>query len=262
MPHVTESRYLVMAGWNDIAHLSEDTKRKLLASTPAYLRDARSKGIPTLGSGRIFTAAEEDISVKAFPIPKHFIRLCAIDFGWDHPFASVWLAWDRDNDIVYVTDVYKQREATPIIHAAAIKPRGQWIPIAWPHDGFQHEKGSGVELAKQYRDQGLNLLPNHAQFASDGADDETKATRTSVEAGLIGMLDDMQTGRLKVFDHLSDWFSEYRIYHRKDGKIVKLMDDVISATRYGWMTIKQYGITEPLPKRKMATRPYNWKAGV
>jgi len=261
MPHVTESRYLVMAGWDDVAHMSDRVKRELLASTPAYLRDARSKGVPTLGSGRIFTVSEEDIKVKGFAIPKHWPRLCGIDFGYDHPFAAVWLAWDRDNDVIYVTDYFRQRETTPVIHAAAIKPRGEWIPVAWPHDGHQHDKGSGIELAKQYKAQGVNTLPNHAQFAPEGTDGETKATRTSVEAGLIGMLDDMQIGHFKVFDHLNDWFEAYRIYHRKDGKVVKLMDDLLSATRYGWMTIKQFGIIEPNTRRKATNQTYNWKVG-
>jgi phage terminase large subunit-like protein len=259
--HVSESRYLVMAGWDDILHLSETTKRELLASTPAYLREARSRGVPTLGSGRIFTVSEDDIKLPAFEIPRHWPRLCAIDFGWDHPFAAVWLAWDRDNDTIYIYDCYRQREATPVIHAASIKPRGTWIPIAWPHDGFQHEKGSGIELAKQYRAQELNLLPNHAQFVDEGSDGETRATRTSVEAGLIGMLDDMQSGHLKVFSHLNNWFEEYRIYHRKDGKVVKLMDDLLSASRYGWMTIKQFGIVEPTPRRKAKVQQFNWKVG-
>ena len=43
-----------------------------------------------------------------------------MDFGWDHPFAAVELVWDRDTDTVYVTATYRVREATPIIHAAAL----------------------------------------------------------------------------------------------------------------------------------------------
>jgi len=261
MPHVTSSRYLVMAGWDDIPHLDATVKRELLDSTPAYLRDARSKGVPTLGSGRIFTVSEELISVLAFAIPKHWLRINAIDFGWDHPFGSVWMAYDRDTDTMYVTDTYRMRESTPVIHAAAIKPRGEWIPVAWPHDGLQSEKGSGIVLQRQYREQGLNMLANHAQFVPEGADGETRTSRTSVEAGLIGMLDMMQTGRFKVFSHLNDWFEEYRIYHRKDGKVVKLMDDLLSATRYGYMTIKQHGEIEPKEKFKAIPRRFSWKAG-
>ena len=33
------------------------------------------------------------------------------------------------------------RESAPIVHAAAIRAWGdEWVPIAWPHDGLQHDK--------------------------------------------------------------------------------------------------------------------------
>jgi hypothetical protein len=38
----------------------------------------------------------------------------------------------------------------------------------------------------------------------------------------------MRDGRLKVTPHLADWFDEYRGYHRKDGLIVKINDDLMS----------------------------------
>ena len=40
------------------------------------------------------------------------------------------------------------------------------------------------------------------------------------------MLERMQTGRLKVFSHLQDWWQEFRLYHRKDSLIVKERDDL------------------------------------
>ena len=49
------------------------------------------------------------------------------------------------------------------------------------------------------------------------------------------MQDRMTTGRLKVASHLSDWFEEFRLYHRKDGMIVKERDDLMSATRVAIM---------------------------
>ena len=55
----------------------------------------------------------------------------------------------------------------------------------------------------------------------------------------MAMLDRMKTGRLKVFAHLADWFEEFRLYHRKDGLIVKERDDLISATRVGLMMLRQ-----------------------
>jgi hypothetical protein len=95
-------------------------------------------------------------------------------------------------------------------------------------------EGTGAALANQYSDQGLELLHEHAQF-TDGS--------VSVEAGLMDMLDRMQTGRFKVFKHLNDWWEEFRLYHRKDGKVVKEGDDLIAATRYALMMLR-YARTE------------------
>ena len=52
------------------------------------------------------------------------------------------------------------------------------------------------------------------------------------EAGLMDMLQRMESGRFKVFKHLNDWFEEFRLYHRKDDKVVKEGDDLMAATRY------------------------------
>ena len=41
------------------------------------------------------------------------------------------------------------------------------------------------------------------------------------------MLTRFQTGRLKVFSDLEEWFDEYRLYHRKDGKVFKEYDDLL-----------------------------------
>jgi hypothetical protein len=61
-----------------------------------------------------------------------------------------------------------------------------------------------------------------------------------LEAGIAEMLDRMQTGRLKVFSTLNDWWEEFRMYHRKDGLIVKVRDDLMSATRCAMM-MRRFG---------------------
>lgn len=209
----------------DAEHYTPEERQKIIDSYPAHEREARTKGVPSLGSGRIFPVAEELITVVPFEVPKHWVQICGIDFGWDHPTAGARLAWDRDADVIYVTTVYRQREATPIVHAGALKPWGAWLPWSWPHDG-NNDMAAGPNLASQYRAQGLNLLPERATF-EDGSN--------SVEAGLMEMLDRMITGRFKVFSTCGEWFEEFRLYHRKDGKVVKERDDVISASRYGLM---------------------------
>ena len=220
---------------DDAEHYSAEERARIIASYPAHEREARTKGVPSLGSGRIFPVSEESITVTPFEIPKHWVQIGGLDFGWDHPFAGAGCAWDRDADVFYVTKVYREREATPIIHAAALKPWGGWLPWSWPHDGLQHDKGSGEQLAVQYRTQGLNMLPERATF-DDGSN--------GVEAGISDMLQRMQTGRFKVFSTCGEFFEEVRLYHRKDGKIVKARDDVISASRYALM-MKRFAKLKP-----------------
>jgi phage terminase large subunit-like protein len=210
----------------DAEHYTPAQREAIVASYPEHEREARAKGIPILGSGRVFPIVEEGIKVDSFPIPPHWARIVGLDFGIDHPTAAVWLAWDRDSDTVYVTDAYRVKDASIAIHAAAIRTKGDWIPVAWPHDGLQRDKGSGLQLADQYRAQGLAMLRQRATF-DDGSN--------GVEAGIAEMLTRMQTMRLKVFSHLSDWFEEFRLYHRKDGLVVKDGDDLMAATRYALM---------------------------
>lgn len=232
-------RAVVKMTIDDAGHYTEEEKARIIASYPAHEREARTKGVPTMGSGRIFPVPEDEIVVEPFDIPPIWPQINGIDFGWDHPFGATRCAWDRDNDVFYVIGEYRQAQATPIIHAAAIKPWGDWIPVAWPHDGLQHDKGSGQQLKDQYAEQGLSMLFEKATF-EDGTN--------GVEAGVSDMLQRMQTGRWKVFSNCQSWLEEFRLYHREDGKIVKIRDDLISASRYALM-MKRHAIAKPTPQR-------------
>jgi phage terminase large subunit-like protein len=226
----SDDRFKVVMTLDDVQHYSEDEKKKIIASYPKHELEARTKGIPVLGSGRIFPVDEASLSIKHRDFPPHWPRIGGMDFGWDHPFAAVEVVWDRDSDTVYVSKTYRLREASPVLHAAAIKTWGRELPWAWPRDGRRETlEGAGVPLAEQYRAQGLNVLTDHSQF-DDGS--------VSVEAGLMDMLTRMQTGRFKVFEELHDWWEEFRLYHRKDGKVVKEGDDLMAATRYAIMMLR------------------------
>lgn len=223
------TRHTTIMTLDDAEHYTPEQRLAIIESYPEHERDARSKGIPILGSGRIFPVPEDRISESGLLIPAHWPRICGLDFGWDHPAAAVWMAWDRDADVVHVYDCYRIRESTPAMQSPSIRGRGHWIPIAWPHDGLNHEKGSGESLAALYRKEGLNMLAVRATF-EDGTN--------SVERGVLDMLTRMNKGQLKVAAHLNDWWEEFRMYHRQDGKIVKLRDDLMSATRYGMMMLR------------------------
>lgn len=219
---------------DDAEHYTPEKRAEIIASYSPHEVEARTRGIPALGSGRVFPVTEAEIMVESFNVPTHWPVIGGLDFGFDHPAAAVKVAWDRDNDCMYVINAFRQREATPAIHAAALRPWGN-IPWSWPHDGLQHDKGSGIQLAEQYRMAGLNLLPERATFP-DGSN--------GLEAGVIQMLQRMQTGRLKVFSHLNEWFEEFRLYHREKGLIVKVKDDLLSATRYAMMMLRYAGLPE------------------
>jgi hypothetical protein len=179
-----------------------------------------------MGSGRVFPVDEESLLVDPFECPKHWLRLGALDFGWTHYAAFCELWWDRDHDVIYLVRTIRMREATPLQHVKAVRDwRLLW---AWPHDGRnQTLAGAGVPLMRQYADAGLEMMFEHAKF-EDGS--------TSVEAGVLEMLDRMRGGRWKVFRGANDaWLEEVRMYRRENGLLVKESDDAISASRYGMM---------------------------
>jgi len=62
------------------------------------------------------------------------------------------------------------------------------------------------------------------------------------------MLTRMEEGRFKVFSNLFDWFEERRQYHRKDGKVVDLREDLMSATRYAVMSLR-FASIKPQPRK-------------
>lgn len=235
------SRHVTTMTIDDVAHYTPEERARIVASYPAHEREARAKGVPVMGSGRVFLASEESITVPPMPIPRHWARIIGVDFGIDHPFAAVCLAWDRDYDRLYVTNTYRKSGEIPALHATAIRPWGEWIPVAWPHDGLIRDKGSGDQLAAQYRSHHLNMLPSQAEHPEGG---------NGVEAGLAAMDERMQTDRLKVFSGLTDWFEEYRLYHRKDGHVVKERDDLMSATRYGLMMLRFAAVQQSTALRR------------
>lgn len=240
---------------DDALHYTPEQRAAIIAGYPAHEREARAKGIPTLGSGVVFPIDPETIKYQAMQLPAIWARIVGMDFGWDHPTAAAWLAWDRDTDTVYVYDAYRAKQQPAAVHAAAIIARGSWIPVAWPPDGNQHEKGGGEQLAQQYRQLNLAMLNEHARYPETNTETESPSSRVSVEAGVADMLTRFQTGRLKVAAHLQDVFEELALYHREDGRIVKINDDIISAIRYGIMMLRHAITGKPTGPRRIPYSP-------
>lgn len=227
-------KHVTIMTLEDALHYTPEQRQAIEDAYPDHERDARVRGTPMMGEGRVFPIPENIIkfSLADFPsgFPAYWPRIAGLDFGdWDHPTAAVWIAWDRDTDIAYIYDAYRQSKQTLATHAAAVRDRGKLIPVAWPHDGMKHDRTAGDTIASLYKKAGCNMLAEHATHLEGGM---------SVEADVAGMIERMHTGRLRVADHLNVFWDEYRMYHRKDGRIVPVMDDTLSATRYALRSLR------------------------
>lgn len=212
-----EGRGFVMAGWDDVPHLDGAEKKRLLAECEPHLVEARSKGIPSIGSGAIYPVPEDQIVVPDFQIPAHWPRVFGLDVGWNCT-AAPFFALDRDSDQAFIYSLHYQGQQEPSTHVAAIRARGDWIPGVIDPASRGRSQKDGENLLELYTELGLDLTP---------ADN-------SVESGLYEVHQRLATGRLKVFKSLDKWLAEYRIYHRDEkGHIVKKNDHAMDGTRYG-----------------------------
>lgn len=236
MPEITSSRYMVNATWDDVPHLDEKTKRELLAATPPHLREARVKGIPSMGAGAIYPIAWEDVIVDPFRIPDHWKRSYALDVGWKTT-AAVWGAIDPATNVNYIYGEYARGQVEPHIHAAAIKARGDWMKgVIDPASAGSSQK-DGSRLILSYSDLGLKL----------------RKANNEVEAGLFDVYTALVEGTLKFFSNLKALEKEYRLYRRDEkGKVVKEFDHLLDCVRY-WYRSGRAVASVKLPERRRMT---------
>lgn len=219
-------------------HIPDEDVEGIISSFKSNEVQTRVYGADMQGEGAVFETPAERIKHNRDPasFPGYWPWLWGFDFRHSgsltggHPFAAVLLAWDRDNDTIYVVHAVRLFGQAPT-HVATMKSHPMWdAPVAWPHDGGRSAGIlTGETLAATYRRLGMAMRPMHAQFP-DGSN--------SFENGITEMDLRLESGRLKVAAHLAEWFDEYQGYHRKDGLVVKIDDDLMSATRNGIMDIR------------------------
>ncbi len=219
-------------------HIPDEDVPAIIAQYKASEVQTRVYGADMMGEGSVFDAPLDNLKHNLDPsdVPPYWPWMWGMDFRHSgspttgHPFAAVLGCWDRDADVIYVMHCERMLGLASS-HVVAMKAVPRWqAPVAWPHDGGRGASIiDGETVAKTYRGLGLNMRPTHATLPTGGF---------NFEAGIREMENRFAAGKLKVANHLQNWIDEYTGYHRKDGLVVKVDDDLLSATRMLCMDIR------------------------
>lgn len=213
------------------SHITREEVDRKLAGLPEWEREARIYGRPAAGEGKIIKVAESIYVIPPVELKSYWPRVIGLDFGMLHPTAAVWVAWDRDRNRLLVYDEYRQSGVKISEHAGAMLLRGAGkIPVSWPQDGYQREKGTGESIRDQYKKLGLRMMPDHAQTGEAGE---------SLWSSVTDLIHRLAGAQVCVFTSCNMLRDEIMTYHQKDGKINEVNDDLIAALRYAIMKHKR-----------------------
>lgn len=220
--------------WDDVPHLSETAKALILSECPKFMRDARSKGIPVAGEGRIYQIEESRIICDPFQIPKHYKWVFGFDVGFYHT-AAVFLAIDCDNDNWYAVEDYDDGGLDEVsgevidytIHATRIKARSMALAgfvMPGVGDCAELDKRSGKSYQALYKECGLDIT-----LANKG-----------IDAGLTAVQAKFANGTLKIFNtpKTAGLRKEINQYSQEKGKPIKLNNHRPDGLRYGVLSGK------------------------
>lgn len=238
------TKYVVQATWEETPHLSPEAREQLIGSYPAHERDARTRGVPQLGSGAIYPVPESDFVIDPIVFPVYWPRAYAMDVGWNRT-AALWGCVDPESDIVYFYSEHYRGQAEPAVHAAAIKARGDWMNGVIDPAARGRGQTDGQQLFSLYVDLGLRI----------------SAADNSVEAGIYDFWTRLSSGRIKVFKTLTNLLAEYRMYRRDEkGRVVKENDHLMDCGRYfvrSGLGVATVSPTAYVGKRAAPDRPYD-----
>lgn len=93
----------------------------MISQWPAEIQETRIKGLFAAFAGAVYKTFNRSAHIiKPFKIPKEWPRYRAIDWGFNNPFACLWLARDPDRRWYVYAEHYQARE-TLAYHAERIK---------------------------------------------------------------------------------------------------------------------------------------------
>lgn len=236
---------------------------EFLAGIPEDMRATREHGAFAVRQGAVFKEFRRHLHlVEPFEIPERWHRIRAIDFGWNHPTACVWLARDDDHNY-YVYDAYMESGRLLHQHAREIKARHEW-PEKSPYHGRTFADGASAQEIAEFKRQGVVCI---------GA---RKSLDLGIECVRRLMMPQPRTKKPRLFimetpntealiTQIQDYHWETSVgtgdrEHEGQDRPVKFNDDLVDALRYaiyseeagGMEPIIQY--EKPVPVRKAWVR--------
>jgi phage terminase large subunit-like protein len=244
-------RTYTMMGIDDIpddGHIPPAVRAAIIAGYPEHEREARSKGIPMLGSGKIYKTPEEQIIEDSHwsTWPLYWRWGAAIDIGIDHPWAYVLAALDVDTQTFHLVAELQASDLAVPGQVAQIRALEQQMfgrpmnfMIAWPQDAGTRDKGSGESVRGLYRQYGMRMMDEPATLPNLKG-----PAAVSLEGGVAAIDACERAGKWKVARGMVSYLAERRLYHRKDGEIIRLKDDVLAAARYAYAMRRNFRTLE------------------
>lgn len=160
-------------------------------------------------------------------------RIAGFEVSRDGAIACVWLAHDKQTDMIHLYDACIFRREVPVVIAEGLNARGRWIPISW--------EAKAKDFADKLLDRGCNILP-----------EPNKDSDTMSEVVSRDIWERMRTGRFKVDKRLKEWLDEFESFQRKDSKVPKNTHPVMAATRHA-MAMLEYARRQATKKRREKT---------
>jgi phage terminase large subunit-like protein len=104
-------------------HITPERRAELVGEYSDAERETRLEGTPQLGTGPVFPVELLSGLIRSFnpdDLPSWARHVVGIDFGFDHPFAAVYIAWDHQSGQVWVIDSFRMERSSALYHVQRI----------------------------------------------------------------------------------------------------------------------------------------------
>ena len=216
-----ENIQLITAKTIQNPHYPKEEIEKARKKMPEWRFRMFYEGVFTKPLGLIYPDYE---LVEPFDIPKDWLKIRGLDFGYNHPTAVIWLAKDPKTGVWYAYKELKKSELTLDELYEVLKKEN--IPTY-----ADPEMKQGLETLKR---RGLDIRP----------------AKKEVLAGIVFVQGLFKQGKLKIFSTLSKTIDEISSYSWKldanDEPIdepVKENDDLMDAMRYALFSVEGFKTT-------------------